>query len=271
VEGRGGDLEENAHQHQPQPSQDQRVILRGGGKAGDLVHLGCAGCAEDQRDAVEQKGGGEGAEQKILDRRFGAARGVLAVTNQNIGRDGGYLQRDEDQQQLDRAGEQAHSHRAEDDQRVELALMVALFGERVQREQQSYQHEAADQHVEEDGEGAGLDGAGEAGSHRQGNLPEAGPQREGGSEGGHPAQRTARPARGQGSVEQHYQHAGQREDDFGKDAEYTGNWIHRWPSPWNEMDNDCGGCGPAWMVGSQYIGAKPITSINAARGHSTAS
>ncbi len=176
VEGRGGDLEENAHQHQPQPGQDERVILRGGREAGDLVDLRGAGGAEDHRDAVEQEGGGEGAEQKVLDGRFRSAGGVLAVAGQNIGGDGGDFQRDEDQQQLDRAGQQAHSHRAEDDERVELALMMAVFGQGVEREQQRHQHDAADEHVEEDGEGAGLDRAGEAGSFRQGKLPQAGPR-----------------------------------------------------------------------------------------------
>ena len=143
------------------------MILRRGHEAGDLVNLRGAGGAEDHRDAVEQEGCGEGAEQKILDGGFRSASGVLAVAGQNIRSYGRDLQRDEDQQQLDRAGEQAHAHRAEDNQRVELALVVALFRQCVQREQERYQNDAADEHMEEDREGTGLHRAGEAGAHGQ--------------------------------------------------------------------------------------------------------
>ncbi len=71
-------------------------------------------------------------------------------------------------EQLDRAGEQAHADGAEDDERVELALVVAVFGQGVEREQKRDENDAADEHVEEDGEGAGLDGA------RRSRFPRAG-------------------------------------------------------------------------------------------------
>ena len=93
-------------------------------------------------------------------------------------------------QQLDGAGEQAHADCAEDDERVELALMMGVLGQRVEREQQSHENDAADEDVEEDGEGAGFDGGEEAGSFRQGELPEAGPEGDGGSDGGDPAERS---------------------------------------------------------------------------------
>ncbi len=211
------------------------MIGRGGQQAGDLVDLRGAGGAKDQRDAVEQKSCGKGAEQKVLDGGFGAAARVLAIAGQNVGGDGGDLQRDEDQQQLDRAGEQAHADRAKDDQRVELALMMAVFRQGVEREQQSHQHDAANQHVEEDGKGAGFDGAVEAGSHGQGKLPQAGPQGEGGSDGRNPAQRAACPMGRQRGVDHHDGDAGQREDHLGKDTVDVGNGIHRWASPGSEI------------------------------------
>ena len=64
------------------------MILRRGRQAGNLVDLRGAGGAEDQRDAVEQEGGGEGAKQKILDGRFGSAGRLLAITGQHVGCDG---------------------------------------------------------------------------------------------------------------------------------------------------------------------------------------
>ena len=111
------------------------MILRGGSQVRDLVDLRGAGGAEDQRDAVEQECGGEGAEQEVLDGGFRAAAGLLAVAGEDVGGDGGDFESDEDDQQLDGAGEQAHADGAEDDERVVLALVMAVFGEGVEREQ----------------------------------------------------------------------------------------------------------------------------------------
>ena len=176
VEGRGGDFEENADEHERQRGENEGLILRGGRECGDLVDLRGSGGAEDERDAVEQECGGEGAEQEVFDGGFRAAAGVLAVAGEDVGGDGRDFESDEDDEQLDGAGEQAHADCAEDNERVELALMVAVFGERVEREQEGHENDAADEDVEEDGEGAGFDGGEEAGSFRQGKLPEAGPE-----------------------------------------------------------------------------------------------
>ncbi len=40
------------------------MIRHGGREVGNLVNLGGAGGAEDQGDAVKQKGGGKGAKQE---------------------------------------------------------------------------------------------------------------------------------------------------------------------------------------------------------------
>src|ERR1019366_5246185 len=120
-------FEQNTDQHQRQGRQQQRVILGGGGAAGDFVNLRGAGGAEDQGNAVEQERGGEGSEQKVLDGRFRAASGFLAVPSENVGGDGRDFESNEDHQQFDRRGEQAHPHGAKYDQGVELALVMAVF------------------------------------------------------------------------------------------------------------------------------------------------
>ena len=127
VEGRGGDLEENADEHERQRGENEGLILRDGREVGDLVDLRGSGGAEDERDAVEQERGGEGAEEEVLDGGFRAAAGLLAVAGEDVGGDGGDFEGDEDDEQLDGGGEQAHADGAEDDERVELALMVAVL------------------------------------------------------------------------------------------------------------------------------------------------
>ena len=107
--------------------------------------------------------------------------------------------------------------------RIKLALVMAVFRQRVEREQQRHQHDAADQHVEEDGEGAGLDRAEETGSNWKRELhrlaqsarvvPIAATQ---------PEQAARQPER-QRRIDQHDGHAGEREHDLGKNAERLGS------------------------------------------------
>ena len=96
VKGRGGDLEENADQHQRQGGQNEGVILGSGREMGDLVDLRGAGGAKDQRDAVEKKAGGEGAKQEVLDGGFRAAASLFAIAGKDVGGDRGDFQSDED-------------------------------------------------------------------------------------------------------------------------------------------------------------------------------
>src|ERR1700722_15898254 len=168
--------------------------------------------------------------------------------------------------------------------------MMGVLGERVEREQKSHENNAADEDVEEDGEGAGFDGGVEAGSFRQGELPQACPEGDGGSDGGHPAEHATRQCGRQRGVDEHDGDAGQREDDLGEDAVDVGNWIHRWLSPVvgsalilscvDDCAGDCwsvcceggccevswGGCTPVRMLLSQRFGARPITSMRMTSG-----
>ena len=81
--------------------------------------------------------------------------------------------------------------------------MVGVLGQRVKREQQRHENDAADEDVEEDGESAGLDGRVEAGAFRQGELPYAGPEGDRRSDGGDPAERAARPRGRERGVNEH--------------------------------------------------------------------
>ena len=155
---------------------------------------------------------------------------MLAPAGKNVGGDGRDFEGDEDDEQLDGGGEQAHADGAEDDERVKLALMVGVFRERVEREQERDENNAADEDVEEDGEGAGFDGGEEAGSFGQGKLPEAGPKGGCSSHGCDPSKRTARPGGRERGVNEHDDNSGQREDDLGEDAVDVGDWGHRWTS-----------------------------------------
>ena len=114
------------------------MILSRSDCMGDLVDLRGAGRAKDQRHAVEEKGSGKRAKQEVLDCRFGATRRLLAITGKNVSGDRGDFESDENDQQFDCAGEQAHADRAKGDQSVELALVMAVFGQRIEREQKRY-------------------------------------------------------------------------------------------------------------------------------------
>ncbi len=111
--------------------------------------------------------------------------------------------------------------------------MVAVFRQRIERQKQGNENDAANEHVKEDGEWTRLDGAEEAGSSGQRELPKAGPQGKGGSERGNPAQRTARPVGWKDRFKKHHSYARERKHDFRKDAVYVGHGIHCCTSAWD--------------------------------------
>ena len=227
MEGRGGNLEKNTNQHERQTSKNEGLVLRYGSECGDLVDLRGSGSAKDECNAVKQEGSSERAEEEIFDGGFRAPAGVLAPAGKNVCGDGGNFECNKDDEQLNGGGEQAHADRAKDDERVELALMVGVLRERVEREQQCHEHDAADKDVEEDCEGAGFDRGVKAGSFGQGKLPQAGPKGDRGSQCCDPTQRTARPCRRERGINEHDDDARQREDDLGEDAVDVVNWGHR--------------------------------------------
>jgi len=120
-----------------------------GDSPGNFIDLRSAGSAEDERNAVEQEPCGEGTKEKILDGRFGAFAVFFAVAGQNVGGDGGDFKGDEDHQQFDRRSHEAHANRAKDDEREILAAVVLVGRERVKREEQGNDDDAADQDMKE--------------------------------------------------------------------------------------------------------------------------
>ncbi len=118
----------------------------------DVKDVGGTGGSIEQGYAVEEKGGGEGAEEKILHRALGALGGVAAEAGKNVAGDGGDFQRDKDEHQLDGGRHQAHAHRSEQDQGVVFAVIDLLEGKVVERHEDGRQGDEQDDEVEEDAE-----------------------------------------------------------------------------------------------------------------------
>ena len=85
------------------------------------IQLRGAGDPVDQRDAIEQKRGGEGAQQEILQRGFVVALVVAQIAGQDVGRDRGDLEPDEDHDQIVGGHHQALSGDGEQQQGVVFA------------------------------------------------------------------------------------------------------------------------------------------------------
>jgi len=66
MEGRCGNLEENADQHERQGGENERLVLRDRGETRDLIDLRGAGGAKDQSDAVKQNAVAKEPRRKYL-------------------------------------------------------------------------------------------------------------------------------------------------------------------------------------------------------------
>ena len=131
MEGRGGDFEENADHHEGEGGENETMGARVGYQAGDFVDLGRAGGAEDEGYSVEQEAGGEGAEEKVLDGGFRAFAGVFAESGEDVGGDGGDFKGDEDDQEFNGGGHQAHTDGAENHEGEVFAAMMLVGGQGV--------------------------------------------------------------------------------------------------------------------------------------------
>src|SRR4051812_6624434 len=156
MKGSSGNLKENSDEHHGEGPFDEDLVLCVCGVAGNVVDRGGAGGAEDEGDAVEEKCRGKGAEEEVLDGGFRALAGLLAVSGENVGGDRGDFESDEYDEEFGGGGQEAHADGSEDHECVVLALVVAVFRKSVEREEQSDDDNAANEHVKEDSEGAGL-------------------------------------------------------------------------------------------------------------------
>ncbi len=187
VEGRCGDLEAEADDDQREREKARRAWRWWRGR-GRWRRCGGAGGSEGEGDAVEEEGGGEGAEQEVLDGGLGAGGLALAEAGEDVGRDGGDLEADEDHEELDRAGHEHHAGGAEEEEGEVLAGVVGVAFEVVERAEQGDKDDGCDEEVEEDGEGVDLDGAEEGVDGSKAELIPAGEAGGEGAEDGEPAE-----------------------------------------------------------------------------------
>ena len=111
VEGSGRDLEAETDDDHGDGEEGE-----GGGVAdvpmpcGDAEDVGRPGGSEDERDAVEEEGGGEAAEQEVLDGGLSDAGGLaLAEAGHDVGGDRRDFKTDEDHEELNGAGHEHHA------------------------------------------------------------------------------------------------------------------------------------------------------------------
>jgi hypothetical protein len=123
VERGDAGLEHQADHEQPQAQHQQGVPALGDPGVADGGQLDAAGGPVDQRQAVEEEGGGEGAEQEVLDRRLlGQQPATAGQPGQQVQRQAQHLQRHEHDEQVVGGGEQHHPADGEAGQRVDLGL-----------------------------------------------------------------------------------------------------------------------------------------------------
>ena len=153
VEGHRGDLEAEAD-HEEAETHEEEWIAPGaaGDRDADAVEVRGAGGAEDERDAVEEEAGREGAEEEVLHRRLGRLDAALEGPRQHVQGEGHRLEPQEHDDEVSRARHQRHAHRGEEHEDVELARLRALPAYVVEREEKNEPHREADDEVEEDRE-----------------------------------------------------------------------------------------------------------------------
>ena len=143
------------------PGHEQRVDGGAGAlqRRRDLGELGVAGLAVDQRHAEEQEARGEAAEQQVLQRRLLRARLVAAEAAEDVQRDREQLDRQEDDHQAARAGEEHHPGGGGEDQRVVLAVVQAAAVEVLRADHQHQRGAHQDDRVDEQPEAVVGEGA----------------------------------------------------------------------------------------------------------------
>ena len=196
-------------------------MRRGGGRRRDAVDVGRPGGAVEQRDPVEEKGGGERAEQEIFHRRLAGLPAALEQPRQDVERERHQLDGEEDHDEVAGRGQEQHARRREEHQRVVLTRLHAAATQIVDRQQHDQRRPVADDDVEE--ERIVVE------DHHVAEAPSAAaPRRQRGQQRGHHAEKgdggqvdLARPRRQQ--VEEEHQAAGAHHDERrGQDGQRDG-------------------------------------------------
>ena len=127
LERRGADLEEQTDGEHPHADVEQGLVA-GAVDHGlvDDAEVHRAGVAVDERDAVEEEGGGEGAEEEVLHRRFLAQQAPApGQATQQVEREREHLESHEHGEQVTGRREEHHPADREQQQRVDLGVVEA--------------------------------------------------------------------------------------------------------------------------------------------------
>ena len=174
VERHRRDLEAEAGEHQQGDGVDREAVrVRDAARQVllDPGHRGRAGEAVEQREAVQHRAGGRGAEQHVLERRLVRHAVALQVGHHHVGRDRDHLEGEVQHHDVVRGGEQQARQHQRQHQReklplaeaVELARVAEAEGEhRQQARRDQDQLERGGERIDHQhaGEEAGLDAPG---------------------------------------------------------------------------------------------------------------
>ena len=214
MERHGGDLEAEADDGRHQRDQQQRVESLAGDAGGDFAQIGRAGNAVEQAEAEQQKRRRHAAEQKVFQRRLGGPGVVLVERGEDVKREAGEFQRDENHQQILGADQEHQADGAEQNQRKIFADMVGepagrgnQNGENRQREQRDLHEVGCRIHDEQAVEQIGFGVARER-QQRGGGAAKNGQQRAGVEPGGDGF------AAQHGHIRAQHDEHGQRHDGF---------------------------------------------------------
>jgi len=126
MERDGRDLETKTDDDEQDRQDQRRFVLHARGGLRDAGEGDLSGEAVEEREPVEQDGGGEDAEDEVLHRSLVRLDVTLSPPGQQIEGAGGQLEGDEEDDQI--TG-RCHDHRAQergDEQEVVLALVVTI-------------------------------------------------------------------------------------------------------------------------------------------------
>ena len=126
------DLEQQPHRQHGDAEEQQDIALAGQlRRVGDRTDVDAAGVAVEQRDAVDEEGGGERAEQEVLDRCLLRQQAATAgEPGHQVEREAQDLERHEHEQQVVGGGEEHHPAEREHREREDLGLHRRALRER---------------------------------------------------------------------------------------------------------------------------------------------
>jgi hypothetical protein len=152
VEGHRRDLEEQAGEEEEDSEDEQVRTLGSRHQLRERRQPEVSREAINERQAVEQDPGGEGAEDEVFQCGFGRLRLALEVPGEDVGSESHGLERDVDRDQVVPGDHEEHSDAGEEKERVVLPSRIGRRpDERHRREDREHEREQ-DRELEEEGE-----------------------------------------------------------------------------------------------------------------------